>query len=91
MTLGVRPRDIGKDENSMKLALMIIQMLCGLFLIVIIMLQSGKSSGLSGAIGGTNESYSFKAKSKTWDAKFARWTKWVALAFVLLTFVLVLL
>ena len=91
MTLGVRPRDIGKDEISMKLALMIIQMLCGLFLIVIIMLQSGKSSGLSGAIGGTNESYSFKAKSKTWDAKFARWTKWVALAFVLLTFVLVLL
>ena len=91
MTLGIWPRDIGKDENSMKLALMIIQMLCGLFLIVIIMLQSGKSSGLSGAIGGTNESYSFKAKSKTWDAKFARWTKWVALAFVLLTFVLVLL
>ena len=91
MTLGIWPRDIGKDENSMKLALMIIQMLCGLFLIVIIMLQSGKSSGLSGAIGGTNDSYSFKAKSKTWDAKFARWTKWVALAFVLLTFVLVLL
>ena len=73
----------------MKLALMIVQMLCGLFLIVIIMLQSGKSSGLSGAIGGSNETYSFKAK--TWDAKFARWTKWVALAFVLLTFVLVLL
>lgn len=76
----------------MKLALMIVQMLCGLFLIAIIMLQSGKSSGLSGAIGGSSsESFSFKAKSKTWDAKFARWTKWVALAFVLLTFVLVLL
>ena len=91
MTLGNRPWDIGKDEILMKLALMIVQMLCGLFLIVIIMLQSGKSSGLSGAIGGSNDSYSFKAKSKTWDAKFARWTKWVALAFVLLTFVLVLL
>ena len=75
----------------MKLALMIVQMLCGLFLIAIIMLQSGKSSGLSGAIAGNSDSYSFKAKSKTWDAKFARWTKWVALAFVLLTFVLVLL
>ena len=75
----------------MKLALMIVQMLCGLFLIVIIMLQSGKSSGLSGAIGGGSDSYSFQAKSKTWDAKFARWTKWVALAFVLLTFILVLL
>ena len=78
----------------MKLALMIIQMLCGLFLIAIIMLQSGKNSGLSGTIGGTSASDSFGyngAKSKTWDAKFARWTKWVALAFVLLTFILVLL
>lgn len=78
----------------MKLALMIVQMLCGLFLIVIIMLQSGKNSGLSGTIGGTSASESFGyngAKSKTWDAKFARWTKWVALVFVLLTFILVLL
>jgi len=73
----------------MKLPLMIVQLLCGLFLIVIIMLQSGKSSGLSGVFGG--DSYSAKAKAKTWDAKFAKWTKWVALAFVLLTFVLVLL
>jgi len=75
----------------MKLALMIVQMLCGLFLIVIIMLQSGKSSGLSGAIGGGTDSYTFKAVSKTWDAKLTRWTKWVALAFVVLTFILVLL
>ena len=75
----------------MKIALMILQMLCGLFLIVIIMLQSGKNSGLSGTIGGQGESsFGFQAKSKTWDAKFARMTKWVALAFVVLTFILVL-
>ena len=91
MRPGVRRGIWERMYFEMKLALMIVQMLCGLFLIVIIMLQSGKSSGLSGAIGGSSESYSFKAKSKTWDAKFARWTKWVALAFVLLTFVLVLL
>lgn len=77
----------------MKLALMIVQMLCGLFLIVIIMLQSGKNSGLSGAIGGNSaeSGFGYQAKNKTWDAKFARMTKWVALAFVILTFVLVLL
>lgn len=71
-----------------KIIITIIQLLCGLTLIAIIMLQSGKSSGLSGAIGGSSDSYSFKAKSKTWDAKLARWTKWFALAFVLLTFAL---
>ena len=77
--------------QALKLTLMIIQMLCGLFLIVIIMLQSGKNSGLSSTFGGSSDSYGYKAQSKTWDAKFARWTKWVALVFVLLTFVLVLL
>ena len=77
--------------NAVTIVFTVIQLLACLFLIAVILLQSGKSSGLSGAIGGSNESYSFKAKSKTWDAKFARWTKWVALAFVLLTFVLVLL
>ena len=75
----------------MKIALMILQMLCGLFLIVIIMLQSGKNSGLGGAFGdGLANSLGSQAKSKTWDARFARMTKWVGLAFVLLTFILVL-
>lgn len=74
--------------HVVKLIITIIQLLCGLALITIIILQSGKNSGLSGAISGSSDSYSFKAKSKTWDAKLARWTKWFALAFVLLTFVL---
>ncbi len=74
----------------MKLAITIVQLICGIALIAIVLLQTGKSSGLSGAIGGSSESYSFKAKAKTLDAKLAKWTKWVALAFVLLTFVLYL-
>ena len=52
-----------------KIILTIIQLLSGLALIAIIMLQSGKGSGISGAIGGGNDSYSFKAQAKTMDAK----------------------
>ena len=74
-----------------KIILTIIQLLSGLALIAIIMLQSGKGSGISGAIGGGSDSYSFKAKAKTMDAKLSKWTKWVALGFVLLTFILNLL
>ena len=74
----------------MKIALMIVQMLCALFLVVIIMLQSGKNSGLGGSFGQSQTGFGAQAQSKTWDAKFARWTKWVAIAFVVLTFVLVL-
>lgn len=76
----------------MKIALMIVQLLCALFLIVIIMLQSGKNSGLGGSFGQSQATgFGAQAKSKTWDAKFARMTKWVALVFVLLTLVLFLL
>ena len=75
----------------MKIAITIVQLLCCVFLIVVVLLQSGKSAGLSGAIGGessNNMGFSSAAKSKTLDARLARWTKWVALTFVVLTFVL---
>ena len=36
----------------MKTAVTVIQVLCGLFLIAVVLLQSGKSAGLSGAIAG---------------------------------------
>ena len=75
----------------MKLPSMIIQMLCGLFLIVIIMLQSGKSSGLSGAIGGVADSFLAKNKARTLDAKLARATKWIGAAFLILTILLLIL
>ena len=72
----------------MKIAITIVQLICALFLIVVVLLQTGKSSGLSGAIAGNSEGFGYKAKAKTWDAKLAKMTKWVGLAFVLLTFVL---
>ena len=66
----------------------IIQLLACIFLTVVILFQSGKRSGLSGAIAGGAETFMGKAKAKTWDAKLAKATKWVALVFVLLTLVL---
>ena len=74
--------------TALKLIVTIIQLLCGIFLIAIVLLQSGKSAGLSGAIGGNSGGFSAKAQAKTLDAKLAKYTKWVALLFVLLTLVL---
>lgn len=73
-----------------KLALTIVQVLCGLILIAVVMLQSGKSAGLSGAIAGGVDTFLSKNKAKSWDAKLARWTKWVAIGFMILTMVLTL-
>ena len=70
------------------LAVVILQVLCGLFLILVVLFQSGKSAGLSGAIGGVADSFLAKNKAKTLDAKLARATKWVGAAFLILTLLL---
>ena len=74
----------------MKFALTIIQLLCGLVLIAVVMLQSGKSAGLSGAIAGGVDTFLSKNKAKTWDAKLAKMTQWVAIVFMVLPRVLCL-
>ena len=72
----------------MTIALSILFLIASLFLVVIILFQSGKSAGISGAIGGGADNFFAKGKAKTLDAKLAKMTKWVALAFVVLALVL---
>ena len=68
--------------------LSIIQVLCCIAIIAVVMLQSGKSAGLSGAIAGGADTFLSKNKAKSLDAKLAKMTKWVAIAFILLTLAL---
>ena len=66
----------------------ILQVLSGLAVTVIVLMQSGKSAGMSGAIAGGADTFLSKGKAKTLDAKLAKMTKWFALVFVVLTLVL---
>ena len=72
----------------MTLVLTILQLLSALAVTVIVLSQSGKRSGLSGAIAGGADTFLSKGKAKTWDARLAKSTKWVGLVFVLLTLAL---
>lgn len=72
------------------LILSIIMVLLALFLIAVVLLQSGKTAGLSGAIAGGADTFLSKNKAKTWDAKLAKATKWVAIAFLVLSLALAL-
>ena len=72
----------------MTLAITILQLLCGLIVILVVLCQSGKSAGLSGSIGGVADSFMAKNQAKTMDAKLARATKWVGAVFIVLTLVL---
>lgn len=66
----------------------VLQVLSGLAVTVVVLMQSGKSAGLSGSISGGAETFLSKGQAKTWDEKLAKMTKWFALAFVLLTLAL---
>lgn len=77
--------------TTLELILTIIQLISGLAVTVIVLMQSGKSAGLSGAIAGGAETFLSKGKAKTLDAKLAKATKWFGLVFVILTLVLTVL
>ena len=63
----------------------ILQVLASLVLILVIMFQSGKESGLSGALSGKNDTYLSKIGGL--DKKLASATKWIALVWGVLTVV----
>ena len=75
----------------MSMVITVIQVILSLAIIAIVMLQSGKSAGLSGAIAGAADTFLSKNKAKSLDAKLARWTKWVAIGFMVINLLLVLL
>lgn len=77
--------------TTVKLLITILQLLCGLGIILIVLFQSGKSAGLSGAIGGVADSFLAKNKARTMDAKLARATKWIGALFLVLTLILLIL
>ncbi len=66
----------------------VLQVFSGLAVLVIVLMQSGKSAGLSGAIAGGADTFLSKSKAKSLDAKLAKATKWFALVFVVLTLIL---
>ncbi|MEE0204205.1 MAG: preprotein translocase subunit SecG [Oscillospiraceae bacterium] len=72
----------------LQLILTIIQVLSGIAVTVVVLMQSGKSAGLSGAISGGADTFLSTGKAKTLDATLARLTKWFALVFVILTLIL---
>ena len=63
--------------------LVILEVLASIGLVLVVLFQSGKESGL-GAIAGNTETYMGKNRASTLDKKLASWTKWIALAWVVL-------
>ena len=66
----------------------VLQVIASVAIIVVVLLQSGKQAGLSGAIAGNSDSYLSKTKSGNLDKMLASSTKWIALVWIVLTLIL---
>ena len=74
--------------EALEIVLVVLEALASLALIVVVLLQSGKEAGLSGALSGSSDSYLSKNKKGGLDHILATSTKWIALAWILLTLIL---
>lgn len=70
-----------------RVILTILFILICLALVVLVLLQEGKSAGL-GAISGAAETYWGKNKSRSMEGMFVKITKYLAIAFIILAVIL---
>ena len=74
--------------TALNIVLAILLFLAAIFLIVAVLIQSGKDKGVSGAItGGSSETYYGRNKGKSKDKKLSLITTIVAIVFILLAIV----
>ena len=69
----------------LKIVLTVLEVIASVAVIAIVLLQSGKEAGLSGALAGNNDSYMNKSKMGGLDKMLAKATKWIALVWIGLT------
>ncbi|MDI9481494.1 MAG: preprotein translocase subunit SecG [Bacillota bacterium] len=73
----------------LKTVVLIVQIICTIALIATVLLQSGKSAGLSGSIAGGSEA--IFGKKKGLDDLFSKMTGYIAVVFIISTLLLSLL
>lgn len=72
----------------LKVILTILFVVVCVALVVIVLLQEGKSAGLTGAISGVGETYWGKNKARSMEGKLDTITKVLATAFIILAILL---
>lgn len=75
---------------ALVLVIEIVLCLFSLFMIAVVLLQSGKSAGLTGDIAGGAETFLGKSKAKTYEGTLKKLTKIAAVGIMVLAVALVL-
>ena len=71
----------------LKIVLTVVYIIVSLALVILVLMQEGKSAGL-GSISGAAETYWGKNKGRSMDGMLVKITKWLAVAFIILSVVL---
>ncbi|NLI61026.1 MAG: preprotein translocase subunit SecG [Clostridiales bacterium] len=77
--------------DALKIAATILLVLFELFLIIVVLLQSGKSAGLSASLGGGSETFFGKNKARSLEGRLQRLTTISAAGFIILSILLAIL
>ncbi|MCD2492461.1 preprotein translocase subunit SecG [Lacrimispora sp. NSJ-141] len=72
----------------LKVILTVVFLIVCLALVVIVLLQEGKSAGLTGSISGAAETFWGKNKGRSIEGKLEKVTKYAAILFLLLALAL---
>lgn len=72
----------------LKIIVTVIYAVVCLALTVIVLMQEGKSAGLSGSISGAAETYWGRNKGRSMEGKLEKITKYLAIGFIILSLVL---
>jgi len=78
----------GVKVEALRVILTIVYVLVSIGLIVIVLMQEGKSAGLSGAISGVADTYWGKNKGRSMEGTMNKITKYLAVAFIVISVLL---
>ncbi len=73
--------------SALEIILGALLIIASVIMIIVIILQEGNQQGI-GVVSGGADTFFSKNKARTYDAVFARATKWVAIGFVVVVLAL---
>lgn len=74
--------------DILRIIVTIIYVIICIALVVVVLMQEGKSAGLSGSINGMADTYWGKNKGRSMEGALVKFTKYLAIGFIILSVVL---
>lgn len=76
---------------ALKIIVNILYILICIVIIAVVLLQAGRSAGMSGSIAGGAETFFGKNKGRAYEAMLSKYTGWIAVLFIIISVALVFL